>query len=1747
MSWSARLKTPTKPAPPAPKTPVTPRRLNDENARPGSSTMAKSAGNASSKRQRDDKAADSTTPLQPSNRCRTPTVGRKTPTKRSATPGNVTPKKAQPWTTPTKIERSTSRSVLVEFSDEILTTPSRRLLSDQGTPTLSVKTSSTVSIRHDSPPSLNRSKSAGSLSVRVGDPLWRSRSEAKLYSDAPAVDGETSRVIVAARVRPLHSREPGNAVFVAGNELRVASDFGSVHRFAFDRCFPADSSTQEDVYDGLVRPLVDTAFQGFNACLFAYGQTGSGKTYSMMGPMHANDQLTTESGIIPRFCREMLERVSALDVSSNQPNVVSSTVEISYLEVYNEKIHDLLVPGSTQLKVREHPVYGPYVADLTRHTTSNFDELQRWINIGNQKRATAATEMNDKSSRSHSLFTVILTQTFAQVGSDGSWSHDQTRRSRINLVDLAGSERLAHTSVTTDRLREGVSINKSLLTLGKVMTALIEKRSHVPYRDSVLTWLLKESLGGNSRTTMLATISPSASQIEETLSTLRYASQARSIINTVRVNEEPQDKLIRELRAEIDRLRESGMEDEKIARPLPDDDNVRRLQDDLDHKRQNLADAEQQLSQVRDEKKNLEAKLAEYMENNRQLASKCAAANDVKIDSERGNLVDELVNLKEQHDSLKKHYLSLQDELEYEKGAKYQILSEKEADAGLIASLKSTVDKLESELLIEKNEAVLKDRAMAKLKEEIEEIHQAQDNLATTFLLKEEFCNAQALAEIERNELIAEKDKEIDNLKNELEKWTAGMADLVEQLSEFELIDNVKIDSESIATLTGRIKEQLKQEKLERQKLISAERDVADNIRQREQRWIVEYEDLFREKNLLEDEKNRLEEEKNRLEKTLKEVESGKNTVEAECDNVKDQLANADSLEKLVGELKEKIKTLENEKQTISSEKASLISEIDRLQGIEAKLAETLGESSKLKNDKAYEETEKLKRILSQKTAKLQYTEERLEKMKKETDSLRELNAELRVTQSTIEEESKKLKRENGELKNSMAEIQKEKESRCSSQSEEIANLRAEIRCLKVQNQFNEEMEKVNHILAQTSANFHRDEELIDKMKEELNSLRETNVELRVKYSIAEEELERIKEERDGLKNTNAELLKEKNSTTDVEEIRRLREEIQGLRNQNDGKFEKINDLHRGIFSNQSATRLQYAEERLEKMKEELDVLREANAELRVKFSSAEEELKKAKKRVEESNNANAELQKEKDSWSSAKSEEIGRLRTEIQGLQDRNRLLKRRARKSKLMTSGEDSKKLKLEISQLRKLNKTVVAEMEKVGKMARTETVDSLLQTAKEELSSAAGEIKVLKSENSTLSKRANKATVENESLREQMAKLEKEKADLAEKINRITGEKSVSEYKLRMSLVNTKHVEDHEEKLKQIRDKYDEQKESCLAHVAQIAELEHRLNLCQIAEKNLKAELDSKVGNFEDLKSELDTARKMQRELMDEKLALVKVMEKHFVDDNPDDKNCIIAENASLKKELQLSVQRLEQKTERIATLGARAGQLENLIVKVVDGTIRCRLELDDLKAAIVNKDYSAFDLLTGLYLPHHFEYLVRRARTVAENYRIPYDIDYSADDNKVVFRHLILTALAVLNRTILEKWIANIEEKNRWSASDDAELPWKVDMDQFVGRYPVSETSTSTESSALSLGVTKRKDGTLDPVEWRRTLIQRHVRGMKDDYSVLIKYFAEQDDSAIYAILERIRTSVDRLEQVTSNSTAVLENFEMTPKK
>ncbi|XP_045888935.1 kinesin-like protein KIF13B isoform X2 [Micropterus dolomieu] len=393
----------------------------------------------------------------------------------------------------------------------------------------------------------------------------------------PSLDD--ANVKVAVRLRPMNRREKElntkcvvemvknqTILHPGGANLGKGDSRNQSKVFAYDYCFWSMDETDKEKFAGqdvvfqcLGESLLRNAFQGYNACIFAYGQTGSGKSYTMMG---SGDQ----PGLIPRLCSALFERTQ-----KEQREEESFTVEVSYMEIYNEKVRDLLDPkgGRQTLRVREHKVLGPYVDGLSRLAVASYKDIESLMSEGNKSRTVAATNMNEESSRSHAVFNIILTHTLKDLKSGTSGE----KVSRLSLVDLAGSERAAKTGAAGERLKEGSNINKSLTTLGLVISALAEqgtaknKTKFVPYRDSVLTWLLKDCLGGNSRTAMVATVSPAADNYEETLSTLRYADRAKNIVNHAVVNEDPNARIIRELREEVEKLRVQLTQAESLKAP----------------------------------------------------------------------------------------------------------------------------------------------------------------------------------------------------------------------------------------------------------------------------------------------------------------------------------------------------------------------------------------------------------------------------------------------------------------------------------------------------------------------------------------------------------------------------------------------------------------------------------------------------------------------------------------------------------------------------------------------------------------------------------------------------------------------------------------------------------------------------------------------------------------------------------------------------------------------------------------------------------------------------------------------------------------------------------------------------------------------------------------------------------------------------------------------------------------------------
>ena len=458
--------------------------------------------------------------------------------------------------------------------------------------------------RSISPGAAPHSPTAAAHSPTTAAPVKRPRRASAVNDQPKSAQNQNVRVMV--RVRPFSEKEVEDVQKAGGymqsvidmprrdqvllldhkNEYEVAQGFN------FDEVFwsipnqksNVNFSGQDEVYKLTGVPALAAAWDGINSCIFAYGQTGSGKTHTMMGDPQqiANPDGCDEEllGVLPRMCRDLFGELDRRDTNAISAGLRrKSDVRVGFYEIYNEKVKDLLwraatdnnrftVAGTTQkkpvdpedLKIREHPTEGPYVEGVSIHNPRSYDDIIQLINIGNQERSVASTNLNDRSSRSHALFRITVTQTTfydqQRVGIGGPKTTSSQRRSNINIVDLAGSENVKRSGVKGSELIEAQKINLSLTTLRRVIDHLIDKKPSIPYRDSTLTWLLREDLGGNAKTFMLATVSPHHSNSHESLRTLEYAMRARSIVNHVRVNEDETAKMLADLEKKMIKAQE---------------------------------------------------------------------------------------------------------------------------------------------------------------------------------------------------------------------------------------------------------------------------------------------------------------------------------------------------------------------------------------------------------------------------------------------------------------------------------------------------------------------------------------------------------------------------------------------------------------------------------------------------------------------------------------------------------------------------------------------------------------------------------------------------------------------------------------------------------------------------------------------------------------------------------------------------------------------------------------------------------------------------------------------------------------------------------------------------------------------------------------------------------------------------------------------------------------------------------------
>ncbi|XP_075945723.1 kinesin-like protein KIF21A isoform X6 [Anarhichas minor] len=412
---------------------------------------------------------------------------------------------------------------------------------------------------------------------------------------------DESSVRVALRIRPQLAREKIEGchicTYVMPGEPQVI--LGKDKSFTYDYMFDMDSQ-QEAIYSSCTEKLIEGCFEGYNATVFAYGQTGSGKTYTMGTGFDVNF-VEEELGIIPRAVHHLYRGIEQRRQAAQEQGLPAPEFKINaqFLELYNEEVLDLFdstrdTKQKSHIKIHEDATGGIYTVGVTTRTVSSEAEMMQCLKLGALSRTTASTQMNVQSSRSHAIFTIHLCQVRIcasdnQEGesdnrvSNGNSEIDEyeTLTAKFHFVDLAGSERLKRTGATGDRAKEGISINCGLLALGNVISALgdrSKRSSHVPYRDSKLTRLLQDSLGGNSQTVMIACISPSDRDFMETLNSLKYANRARNIKNKVMVNQDKASQQISVLRTEIARLQIELME-YKTGKRLSGEDGVESFSD----------------------------------------------------------------------------------------------------------------------------------------------------------------------------------------------------------------------------------------------------------------------------------------------------------------------------------------------------------------------------------------------------------------------------------------------------------------------------------------------------------------------------------------------------------------------------------------------------------------------------------------------------------------------------------------------------------------------------------------------------------------------------------------------------------------------------------------------------------------------------------------------------------------------------------------------------------------------------------------------------------------------------------------------------------------------------------------------------------------------------------------------------------------------------------------------------------------
>jgi len=606
-------------------------------------------------------------------------------------------------------------------------------------------------------------------------------------------------VRVAVRCRPQNDREKsmnsdliismkGNQVSIQNPENKKKTDF------TFDHAYFMDSS-QDQIYNDIGVPVLTKALEGYNGTIFAYGQTGSGKTFSMLG--------YNSDGIIPQLNKDLFERIGS--ATENMKFLVT----VSYLEIYNEVVRDLLNPSDMDLRIREHPQMGVYVEHLAELVVNSAREIDRLMQQGNKVRQVAETKMNAASSRSHSVFTIKVEQ------KDMNDSSDKGLYARINLVDLAGSERAASTGATGDRLKEGAAINKSLSALGNVINALADtkkNKGHIPYRDSKLTRILQESLGGNTQTVMLAALSPASVNFDETLSTLQYANRAKNIKNESVKNEDANARIIRELREEIQRLQgmlSGGSGGANMEVSVEQMKKMEQMMASLEHAKKQTWDEKVKASaSFQEERRANLAKegLMEWVMQSLQVENEESTQRVAKLNEQKMQLMKNYKISKDNVDTLKGNL--------QEKVGEYQRLQREGVTGSSLSALQDEIKSSKQELFSSVEE--LK-QLKEGLKVNADELKREKDAMQTqSLIINEDSELRQLIAEDERKKLMNTHAAQLEEEKVRLQREMAQEREALQEKANLAAFENQQVSADRLLELEL----QLVQSKSEREYLI---------------------------------------------------------------------------------------------------------------------------------------------------------------------------------------------------------------------------------------------------------------------------------------------------------------------------------------------------------------------------------------------------------------------------------------------------------------------------------------------------------------------------------------------------------------------------------------------------------------------------------------------------------------------------------------------------------------------------------------------------------------------------------------------------------------------------------------------------------------------------------------------------------------------------------------------------------------